>query len=208
MKSYQEKEAACEVAFRKLSTLQELRIVILYVNRNGFVVHPEYSPFTYPWGANRYIFNPDSRALANIYAKQISLRERRRIIHSRLSDSVEGLKSFEGCALPTSFCNISAAESLFTDASSYFFRIGKCIEASKEIASELKESVFYTDDELFSSICQISHVRYGTRQLSQLPADSKLELARIMRSDYNASAKQIIRFLKLPQSVLESIGIK
>lgn len=193
---------------RELKTLKELRTVIIYINRNGYVVHQDCSPFTYPWGANRYFFNPDAKTLALTFAKNISLRERRLISHSRMADAVEGLRSFEGCALPLSFCTIGDAEAVFRDESNYFFRLGKCVEANKDIADEIKDSVFYNDDELFSAICQISRERFGTGRLTQLSPVAKLELAKRMHYDYNASSKQIIRFLKLTPGVLESIGIR
>ena len=40
-----------------ITDLKMLRTEILYTNRNGYVAHPEYNPYSYPWGAGRYFFN-------------------------------------------------------------------------------------------------------------------------------------------------------
>lgn len=188
-------EFKCET--RELTTLEDMRNVIVYINRNGYLVQTNYSPFTYPWGANKYFFNPDSKRLATEGAKKMTLRARRALTHSRLADEAEGVMIFDGYATPTSFCDICTTEKIFHSASNYFYRLGKNIEANKKIAKEISESIFYTDDELYAAIRNICLTKYGFSIPSQIPASAKLELARTMRFDYNASPKQIQRMLKV-----------
>lgn len=195
------------VGIRELVTLEDVRNVILYNNRNGYVVSDIYTPFSYPWGANRYYFCPDSVALASLLSRPVSQRERQAFINSRVADNIEGLMMYEGCISPVSFCDIASGESLFRGPVHYFNRLGRNIEGQKEIAREIGESIFYTDDELFSAILSVARNRYGIKSLSDAGSTAKLELARIMRYDYNASTKQIARFLKLSEGTLASIGI-
>ncbi len=44
---------------RQISDLNDIRNVIAYINRNGYLVNPDSTPFSYPWGANRFYFNPE-----------------------------------------------------------------------------------------------------------------------------------------------------
>ena len=221
---------------RLLETIEDVRNVIVYNNRNGYVVRHAYTPFTYPWGANRYYFNPDARKLAAEHSETMHIRELRRISHSRFADGIKNLMKYEGHALPTSFCDIKTGEALFRDPAHYFSKISRSIEADAKIAKEIGESVFYTDDDLYSAVCRMAAEKFskltgasggtdmehghgagpggiGTengRQISptQLPAQAKLEIAKTMRFDYNASDKQIQRMLKLDPQIISSLLTK
>jgi len=190
-----------------LDTLERIRNVIAYDNRNGYLVSPEHTPFSYPWGANRYYFNTDAKRLALLQSRKMTFDQIRAISHTHKTDNITEILSFDGYALPTSFCDINAGEHLFRDPSQYFYQISRNIEANKQIAKEIGEGVFYTDNELFSVISRIARKKYGFASLSEATPFAKIELAKSMRYDYNASSKQIIRFLKLSTSVLTSIGI-
>ena len=191
---------------RKINSLDDLRNVIIYNNRNGFVANPLWTPFSYPWGANRYYFNPDAWELAQLKAKPMTVNEIRRLTHSRVADKVKGLLCLDGYALPVSFCDIKAGERLFRDASHYFSKLSRSIETSREIAREIGESIFYNDSELYASICALCRKQYGEAVPSRITAQQKIEMARTMRFEYNASAKQIQRVLKLDTSTLGMLG--
>ena len=199
---------------RKLQTLEDVRNVIVYNNKNGFVVNPSHTPFTYPWGANRYFFNPDAKALALSRASKMTYRQRRSLSHSHASDESPELLMFEGYALPLSFCDIASGEKMFRNASHYFGKLSRSIESSREIAKEIGESVFYNDDDLFAAVCEIVAKMYPGQGLGKtssptlLPAQAKIELAKTMHYDYNATRKQIMRMLKIEASVLDSLGLR
>jgi len=195
-----------EAKTRKITDLNDLRTVIVYNNHNGHVISPDHTPFSYPWGANRYYFNPDAWELARLYARPMTVKEIRAVSHSRMADKVTGLRYSEGCALPTSFCDIRTGESLFRDASHYFFKVSKAVEATKEIAREIGESSFYTDDELYAAIASVCKRQFNESVPSQLTPQQKMDVARIMKYEYNASSKQIRRILKLSQDVIAALG--
>lgn len=197
---------AFEAKTRRIESLEDMRNVIIYNNRNGYVVHPEHSPFSYPWGANRFYFNQDATKAAATQSKTMSVYEKRCIFHSKAADKIQGLQLFEGCVSPTCFCDIATGEKLFRNTSHYFNKLSRSIEASQAIAKEIGESIFYTDDELFSLISRISKTQHGSTP-SSLPPDIKIQMAKMMRFEYSASPKQIMRILKLSSGVLSSLGI-
>lgn len=190
---------------RQLNSLDDVRNVIVYNNRNGYVVNDDYSPYSYPWGANSYYFNLWAKSCYNIAGKPISVKERRDLCHSHIPDDLDGLMGIDGYACPLSFCDIAAGEQLFRDASHYFYKIGKNIEQNKEIAKEIGEAIYYTDDELYSALRALSSKQYGTNNLSILAKEQKMDLAKTMHYDFNASLKQIQRFLKLPESLISNL---
>lgn len=190
---------------RKIETLEDLRNCISYVNRNGFLVSTEYGPHTYPWGSNKYFFNPVAKELATLRMRTLTTREKRAAAHSHIADDIKKLKGFDGEACPLDFCHIEEGEAIFHDARQYFFKVTRNLEAMKEIAMEISESIFYTDDELYSLVYSISKGQYGVSSPTLLSKDAKIDVARMMHYDYNASNKQIMRMLKLEVDVVNKM---
>jgi len=193
------------LGIRELKSLDDVRNVIIYDNRNGFLVHPEHNPFSYPWGANKYFFNPDCCSYSNIDMGMMSLRERRRCTHSRVADGINGPGMSHGYANPLSFCDIRTAENLFRDSSHYFTRLCRSVESNKEISKEIGERIFYTDDELFYAISKLCREKYDISNPSSIPANAKIEIARTMHFEYNSSPKQIQRMLRIDPTVLATL---
>ena len=71
------------------------------------------------------------------------------------------------------------------------------MESSAVIAKEIGESVYYTDSELYSIIAQKCNKQYGCKSPAMIPAEAKVSIAKMMRYDYNSSAKQISRRLRM-----------
>ncbi len=196
------------LGIRQLDSLSDVRNVCVYDNRNGFLVREEYTPLTYPWGANAFFFNPFFCRMVLKDAKELSQSRCRTLICSKKADHIKGLLVYEDCVLPISFCRIDLAERLFRSASHYFYMLGKNLESNLKIALELKERICYTDDELFSAVRSICVSKYGVGSPSHLPASAKTEMANLMHFEYNASNKQIQRILRLERDIVASMFVK
>ena len=98
---------------------------------------------------------------------------------------------------PMCFCHICIAEGLFINAHQFFSKISRSVESSAVIAKEIGESVYYTDSELYSFVAQKCSKLYGGTTPAMIPAEAKVSLAKMMHFDYNSSAKQISRILKM-----------
>lgn len=190
---------------RRIESLKDLRNVIAYNNRNGFLVNPDSTPLTYPWGANCCFFYPDAPRKGSVARETIHVRKIRELFHTHKLDGYKGLPFEDGYIPPSSFCDIESAEGVFRNARHYFSLVSRNLESMKAIAKEIGESVFYTDDDLYAAVCEICRKKYDARQPSLLSAQAKMEVARIMHFEYNAGAKQIARILKVDNSVLRSI---
>lgn len=197
--------SAFNAGIRLLDSLADARNVLIYDNRNGFLVHDIYTPFSYPWGANSCYFNPDARKRFQESSVPTTIMERRSMYHSHVSDGIQGLRMLDGAVSPFSFCAISLGEHLFRDAVHYFYMLGRSIESNTQIAKEVGESISYTEYELYSAVSSKCKSGYGTANPAQIPAGAKIDMAKMMRYEYNATVKQIQRMLRLDSGVLHSI---
>jgi REP element-mobilizing transposase RayT len=190
---------------RRIMDLQDARNVITYNNRNGFLVNDDESPFSYRWGANSFYFNREAKARYYESGTSLPFNERRRLMASHKADSVTWLRKTDGYVSPLSFCAIEKGESLFRNASHYFYEISRNIESQKAIAKEIGERIFYTDNELFTVVIKKVRDNYGDIKPSLLPIQAKLEIAKQLHYEYNASNKQIQRMLSMDIKTVEEL---
>ena len=94
---------------------------------------------------------------------------------------------------------------MFRDAHHYFYMVSKNFEAYSEIAQRLHEKVIYSDEEMYSAVSHIAYKQYRIKQPSLLSAKDKIEVAKRMHYEFNASNRQIKNILKLDDSIIEEL---
>ena len=188
-----------------IEDIQALRNEIIYVNRNAFVANPAYTPDSYPWGGGCAYFNSWLRHLKTTNLGEMKVNSQRALLHTRDVAPFSQLIEVGGMPFIPSFCDIKLGESMFRDARSYFNSLTRNAEAFSQIASRLKDSIFLTDDELYSVICSHINKEYSVKAPSQLSAQQKIDTARQMHFGYNASNQQLRRMLRLDLSILEEL---
>lgn len=188
-----------------INDLSYLRNAIVYVNRNGFVVNNNVTPFSYPWGSSQYFFQSLAVRYSRLAGKSIGITALRALIHSRDCDMFKNLMVVDGYISPLEFCDIVAAERFFRDAKQYFYYISRKVESYSEIAKSIGEAIFYNDNDLYAAAVNIARDNFGSHDLRTLPAAAKLELAKRLHYDYNASAKQLQRLLSVDAELLAAI---
>ena len=67
------------------------------------------------------------------------------------------------------------------------------------------DSVFYTDEEMYSAIYSHCAKKYDIKNLTLLGKNDKIEVAKLMKYDYNASNSQIMRLLKIDERILDEL---
>ena len=188
-----------------IEDIKALRNKIIYVNRNAFVANPAYTPDSYPWGGGCAYFNYWLRHVKTTPLENIKVNNQRALLHTRDVAPFSQLIEVYGMPFIPSFCDISLGESIFRDARSYFNSLTRNAEAFSQIASRLKDSIFLTDEELYSVICSHISKEYSVKSPSQLNAQQKIDTARQMHFGYNASNQQLRRMLRMDLSVLEEL---
>ena len=188
-----------------IDNLESLRNQIAYTNRNNFVVDPDQLPFTYPYGANSYYFNPFAKERNHGRFGDLNILEKRALVHSRSTDYPDSLVLVDGYFSPMNYCCVDIGESVFRDARHYFHKLSKNLESYREISEMLGDTIFYTDEELSDVVYRICRDRFGGQKAVLLGRGDKLELAKTLHFDYNADNAKIGRLLKLPSETLASL---
>ena len=188
-----------------VSDLSFLRNTIAYVNRNGYLVHPESTPFSYPWGANRFYFNPDAKFRQDGKYGDLTYDEKRRLFHSNTIDYPATHAIVDGYISPPAFCDLDLGEGVFRDARHYFSMVSRSVEGYRDIARLIGDQVFCTDDELYLIVRQICKDKYGASRPDTLPPDLKRELTKTLHYDYKAGIPQIRRMLRMEESAVRAI---
>lgn len=191
--------------FNSIDDLAYFRIAIVYTNRNGFVVLDNVTPFSYPWGTSQYFFQPLASNYAKVTAKPITVIPLRRLMHTKNVDKMKDIKVVDGCVCPLEFCDVATAESMFRDAKQYYYMISRKVEAYASVAKSLGESIFFSDNDLYIAAKTLAQNHFGANDLAVLTAYQKVELAKRLHYDYNASDKQLQRMLKIDPEILKAM---
>ena len=193
-----------EAQILRIETLKDLRNEIIYVNRNAYVASRDYTPFSYLWGGGWAYFNPVIEMLPVISAHELGYTKVRELTHFRDAKAIADLTFV--CEVPfiPSFCRTDIGQSMFQDARSYFHALTRNAEAYSQIASRLQDSVFLTDDEMFVVAARCAADDFATKLRVLTPAQ-KIQLARKLHYDYNASNNQLRRVLNLDNATLNEL---
>ena len=138
---------------------------------------------------------------------ELSVDKKRQIFKSRNFEIHGDFKFLTsgGYISPSSYCYVPLAESLFRDARHYFSLISRKVESYSQIAKELGDSIFYTDEEMYAAIYSHCAKKYDIKNLTLLGRNDKIEVAKLMKYDYNASNSQIMRLLKIDERILDEL---
>lgn len=191
-----------KATLKPIEDLASMRNNIVYVHRNGYVANPNHTPFSYPWGTGAYYFMPERHGKP--FSKITSV-ENRTMFRSRDVKLPSDWKVIDNYISPSSFCKTRFGMAMFRDAHHYFSMISKNIEAYSNIAVDLDDEEFLTDQELFSQLQKIVREKYRLGSMRNLSNAQKLDLARTLHFDYRSSNGQIRRVLNLNEYEINNL---
>ncbi len=194
-----------ECSLTAVPDLRALRGEIAYIHRNGFVNNLKENPFSYEWSSGMYYFNPATKFLSSVKIADLKYRDRQQLLKARIVHDFDAHLAYRGYISPRSFCNIDKGESFFRDAHQYFYAISRNSESYSMIARTLGDRVFLNDEEMFGVVCRKAKELFNIDRPKLLNQSEKIEVARIMHKDYNASNGQITRMLKLEKAIVEEL---
>lgn len=189
----------------QIEDIAYFRNSIVYVNRNGFVVNSNVTPFSYPWGTSICFFQPIVSKYFKLGGMAIGTRKIRNLMHTKNADSLSDTLIIDGYVPPLEFCKVSMAELVFRDAKQYFYMISRNVETYSKIAKLLGESIYYNDNDLYIAATKIAKEQFESKDLNTLTAGQKIELAKQLHFEYNAGDKQLQRMLKINENILKSL---
>ena len=94
---------------------------------------------------------------------------------------------------------------MFPDARSYFMALTRNSEGMSLIAARLKDSIFLTDEELYTVAVRYGKEEFECRSLVFLTPEQRIKMAKELHFKYNASNKQLRRILKLDSGLLSEL---
>ena len=187
-----------------IDNIETLRTEIAYVHRNGYLVNPACTPFSYPWSTGMYYFNPAACSGGKPF-NELAYKTKRSITHSRFMVLPDNYKVKDNCIFIPSFIDIKEGENWFLNAHQYFNILSRSREAFGEVAKRLGEEVFLTDNELFEILRTRCRKNYGESRPSALSPNDKISVAVMMKTEFHASNGQIRRMLKLPDELIREL---
>jgi len=193
--------------FFSIDNLNQLRNTIVYVNRNGYVVDSDVTPFSYKWGTGRLYYGGGAFTFEDtpVLAKDLTYRARRELFKCGDVILPNNYIVADGYIHPGSFCKIQQGQAFFRDAHHYFDLLTRNNEANMEIANVIGEHSYMTDQEIYRTVVMICRRDYKVSSPNALPQESKMVVAKQMHNLFNANNKQIGRILKLSDSVVNSM---
>ena len=189
----------------EITSLEMMRNEIVYINRNGYLVNPSHTPFSYPWGSGSVYFNQSLHHDPGIPYRQIPFRTKRYLCRRRIFDMPDAYRYGEGMMLPCSYALYREGEKMFRDAHQYFYLLTRNYEAYSEESHRLGDAIVLTDEEIYPVARMLSWRDYKVKQPSLLSADSKIAVARILHSEYHATANQVRRVLGLSKEIVQQL---
>ncbi|MBR5833486.1 MAG: hypothetical protein IKY48_02790 [Bacteroidales bacterium] len=193
-----------EASILQIETLTSLRNEILYAHRNAYVANRAYTPFGYRWGGGWAYFNPAAEMISVVGLCDMGARKMRELTHCRDVHGLVRLKFNGDVPYIPSFCRVEIGQAVFQDPRSYFHGLSKNVEAFSHIASRLKDRVVLTDDEMFAVAARWAMENFSTK-VRILNPEQKIQLARMLHYDYNATNVQLRRILGLELAVLDEM---
>lgn len=188
-----------------IESLLSVRNEIVYCNRNGFLVDPMSTPFSYPWGSGCLYFNSIAYLGHGIQANDLPYRLKRLLSHRSSFVFPDRYAFGDGMILPSSYADFALGQSFFRDAHHYFSMISKDHETFSREAVRYGDRLVVTDEELFSVVVMLAEKSNRGIPPSLLPVGAKVNIARILRKDYHASSNQIRRLLKMEKNDVDRI---
>lgn len=182
-----------------------MRNLIAYVNRNGYLVNRYYTPFSYPWGANSYYFSYLGGMESRFTLHKTPSRTRMEMFHTRDICFPDNYYLTNGYISPYCYCRIESGEKLFKDAHHYFSLVSRRVETFSDIARDIGDTITYTDEEMFVAAIHLIRKKYDKDSITALSKIEKIEVAKNMHFEYNASNKQISRILKLDITAVNAL---
>lgn len=188
-----------------ITDLRMLRNELAYVNRNGYVVNSNLTPYSDIWGAGGYFFNRFCKYMESTPYQILSQKEKRGICKGREIELPETYQLCDGIITPPCYCHIEDAQMVFRDAHHYFNSISKDYEAYSEIAKRLGDRAFVNDNEVFAIVWNYCNRKFGAHHPKDIAMKDKIAVAIMMHYELKASNDQITRILGITRDEIESL---
>lgn len=188
-----------------IEDVRALRNEIAYVHRNCLVPNPNLIPNNYLWGTGYLYFNNIVYFCPLTDFNDMTVREKRAMLHARETELPNYYKVFNGMISPLSFCAVNEGQMYFKNPVVYNHAVFNDYESYSKLSKRDSEATCISYEEFYYAATSICRTEFNAKSINKLSDEDKIRLAQKMYSDYNATNAQLNRVLGIDKSVLNEM---
>lgn len=192
-----------KINHQKIDTDRYLKTAICYTLKNAPVGGLQYNPLDYPWSSGPLMFrNPNTWAIPkwmDAEGKEM-LQSSIRMMRSNLKTrnvTIGNIKMIDGIVLPSEYVAFDVVEKLFRTHKGFNYFMCSSKESDVEARGGVISHLSIPIQELRQHKNELCRELFGQNDIRKLDTTSRLRLARVLKSRYNSSDKQIVRLCGL-----------
>lgn len=185
-----------------LKTEEDILETAAYIDRNSVVAGFSGLPSEYPWASSSVMFKVRRKENCRCL-KEFSPNQLRDMLKTRVALPGEWTVDDQGMINPECFTELQKMENLFKTPIRYLYFVTKKLEGKIDVALSQGHKTFIPDKDLRPITTELCIKTFQTDDIRRLDVKSRLVLARILRSEYASSPKQIARMLYVDADLLK-----
>ena len=175
--------------------VEALERAMAYVQMNGVAANICLYPGQYPWGTGSAFFKADGPEAAYRRLGDISGRERKRLLHSRMALRLPDnwLLSNAGFVLPESYVDVAHVESIFRSPKRMQYFLNSSSKARKRLEAEDENLPAFRDQVILGALPDLLQSLFQKPAFISLSAIEQAETLRQIRFRFSAGVHQAAR---------------
>ena len=200
---------AVPVSHQKVDTDSYLKTVISYTIKNAPVGGIPFSGCDYPWSSGPLYFRRSGywsspRWMTEATVQTMGRRERQRVLKAH-QDSSDLVRMIDGLVFPGEYVAFEVVEMLFRTQRAFHFFLCRSREEDVDARGGAISHLSIPIQEMRQHRTELCRELFQAKGVGSLDSAQRLRLARILKSRYNSSLKQIARLSGLVYDEVKDI---
>jgi len=189
------------VHFQRIGSAYQLKVCICYVIKNPPVGGLGYNSLDYPWSSSPLYFRSSNlwsspSWMSNSQVRVFGEKEKRKKLKTR--DTLEGAVNMVGdIVFPGEYVAYEVVEMIFKTCKSFNYFLCNSKESDVESQGGTISLLSIPMQEMRQNKRNVCKELFGSYASNHLTTQQRLRLAKVLRSRYNSSKKQILRLCGL-----------
>ena len=174
--------------------MDTLKRLVAYILNNPVKAGINCVAYGYEWSSARCYFNKTDYHAGTTHVRDYTVRQLRRMLHSRKSIPSSWLISPSGYILPQCYVDTESVESYFkTSRSLEYF-----LSTSQSLKRGTNEHITFSDAIVIASMKELLEKKYGVESIGEMDEFLRKNIVKDIRGRFSASSKQISRVTGIP----------
>lgn len=201
------------ISWQKITTEDYLKTSICYTVKNAAVGGKPYLTSDYPWSSGPLYFRSKGAWCSPVWTdsvfssacvSELGVREMRRTLRTRKVKNKD-VKIMGGVVFPGEYVAYREVERLFRTHKAYNYFFCRSKESDVESRGGSLSMLSLPMQEMRQHKNEVCQELFGHRVTNRLDTQQRILLARVLRSRYNSSLKQIVRLCGLVYGEVKAI---